>query len=425
MVFEAYRADAMRCTRCSYCKWIPFDRMKSYQFAKGCPSVDYSNFHSYSAGGRLVTMLSVMDGRSDIDDRVIDIAYKCTLCGQCDVSCKVCRYDMWCLDDLRGFRKTLNELGYVPPAYPGIISVLRNTGNMEGRPQASRAAWADGLGLKVLGRDGAKTADVLFHAGCSYSFDPALRSRVRAAARVLQKAGLDFAVASAERCCGQKAHDMGYRHDFAREAERTVDGWTAAGVKTVVTPCASCYYAFKRLYPELGSAVEVLHTVEVADRLLEAGALTPTMPVPLRVTYHDPCLLGRQGEPYEAWAGREVKIYGQGVVYDPPRPRYIGAQGVYAAPRRVLQALPGLDLVEMERTREAGFCCGGGGVVPEAYPDFSAWTAAKRLEEAKSTGAEAIVTACPRCERNLMAAAGQDGGTMEIFDVFELVERAL
>ncbi len=84
----------MRCTRCSYCKWIPFDLVKSWRFSKGCPSVDYNNFHSYSGGGRLITALSLMDGRSQVNDKVVDIAFKCQLCGNCDVTCKVCRYDM-------------------------------------------------------------------------------------------------------------------------------------------------------------------------------------------------------------------------------------------------------------------------------------------------------------------------------------------
>ena len=111
MALEDFKADALRCTRCSYCKWIPFDLVKSHQYAKGCPSVDYNHFHSYSAGGRLVTMLSLMQGRSEVDDTVVDVAFKCQLCGNCDVACKVCRYDMEPLAALREFRRTLNEQG--------------------------------------------------------------------------------------------------------------------------------------------------------------------------------------------------------------------------------------------------------------------------------------------------------------------------
>ena len=218
---------------------------------------------------------------------------------------------------------------------------------------------------------------------------------------------------------------MGYRDDFILIAEATLKKWSDAGVRTVVTPCATCFWTFKRLYPKVGSEVEVLHTVQVVDKLLKDGKLELRTPVPIKVTYHDPCHLGRQGEDYVPWDGKETKIYGQAVVYDPPRPRYNGAFGVYEPPRDVLKAIPGLELIEMERTKEAAWCCGGGGAVPQAYPDFGAATAVKRLAEAKSTGAEAIATACPGCEKMLGGAVAADGGTMKVIDVLELVEQAL
>ncbi len=444
MALEDYRAVAMRCNRCSYCKWIPQDRIKSWEFAKGCPSVDYRYFHAYSGGGRMVALLSLTDGRSEITDELKDVVFECTLCGNCDVSCKVCRYDMWILDGAREFRYQLNQKGVVPDAYPGVIAKLRETGNMAGAPQAKRADWAEGLGLKKLAAPGAvggagpagesgvvDKTDVLFHAGCLYSFNPALRNAVRASARVLAKGGLGFAVDSDEGCCGGKAYDMGYRDDFQTAARANLEKWAAAGVKTLVTPCATCFWTFKRLYPESDAArsgtpvPEVLHTTQVADRLIKEGKLQLTKRVDMKVTYHDPCHLGRQGEDHVPWDGKEAKIFGQAVVYDPPRPRYNGAFGVYEPPRDVLKAIPGVELVEMERNREAAWCCGGGGAVPQAYPDFADFTAAKRLDEARTTGAEAIATACSSCNRILGGAKASDGTTMKAIDVLELVEQAL
>ena len=422
MALQDIRPDAMRCTRCSYCKWIPFDLVKSWRFSKGCPSVDYNNFHSYSGGGRLITALSLMDGRSQVNDKVVDIAFKCQLCGNCDVTCKVCRYDMWVLDSLHEFRFWLAEQDQVPAAYRPMIANLREKHNMGGKPQAARAKWAEGLGLKDIANS---KAEVLFHAGCRYAYNPGLQHVARTAAHVLGKAGVDFAVSAEEHCCGGKAYDMGYKKDFESAAEGNLKAWAAAGVKTVVTPCATCYHTFKRLYPEVGAQVEVLHTVELVDRLIKEGKLELTKPVAMKVTYHDPCHLGRQGEPYVPWKGEEKKIYGQAVVYDPPRPRYIGAYGVYDAPRDVLAAIPGLELAEMDRNREAAWCCGAGGGVREAYPEFSAWTAGERIEEAKVTGADAIVTACPGCEQNFVDAVAADGTKMKVFDVVELVAQAL
>ncbi len=210
-----------------------------------------------------------------------------------------------------------------------------------------------------------------------------------------------------------------------------LEQWAAAGVKTVVTPCADCRHTFTRAYPKYEGASEdmpeILHTVECVDRLVKDGRLELTAPVPLTVTYHDPCNLGRQGEPYTQWEGVEKKIYGQAVVYDPPRPRHNGANGVYDAPRDVLAAIPGVELVEMERSREAAWCCGAGGACREAFPEYSAATAAERVEEAASTGAEALVTACSRCELNFAEAVAADtasggpGADLQVHDVLELV----
>ena len=208
--------------------------------------------------------------------------------------------------------------------------------------------------------------------------------------------------------------------------------WADAGVKTVVTPCADCRHVFTRVYPGLEGACartcpRSCTPSSCVDRLVKDGRLELTTPVPMTVTYHDPCNLGRQGEPYVPWEGVEKKIYGQAVVYDPPRPRHNGANGVYDAPRDVLAAIPGVELVEMERSREAAWCCGAGGACREAFPEYSAATAAERVEEAASTGAEALVTACSRCELNFAeavaadAASGGPGADLAVHDVLELV----
>jgi len=228
-----------------------------------------------------------------------------------------------------------------------------------------------------------------------------------------------------ESCCGGRAYQMGYRGEFVKFAENNIEAWKNAGVKTVVTSCSDGYFTFKRLYPELGSTVEVLHTVEYIDRLIKQGKLKLSKPVNMTVTYHDPCHLGRQGEPYVPWQGKEKKILNQVVIHEPRKPRYNGAWGIYDPPRDILKSIPGLKLVEMERIREYAWCCGSGGGCIDAYPEFSAWTAGERIEEAKTTDAEAIVTACPWCERNFLDAVSSDGGKMKVLDIIELVQQAI
>jgi Fe-S oxidoreductase len=424
MALEDFRADAMRCTRCAYCKWIPFDLVKSARFAKGCPSMEAGKFHSYSAGGRLVTALSLMDGRSTVTDKVKDSVFKCTLCGQCDVSCKICRYDMEPLEAMRELRATLVKDGHTLPQLETVIESLRTEFNMVEQPAEKRGDWAKDLKVKDLSKE---KAEYVFHTGCRYSFDGDLAQVAKTCVKILKKSGVDFGIfGKKEKCCAGRASDMGYRDDYQAESQSVLKAWKKAGVKTVITPCAECFHAFSRKYTaQSGSEIKVVHMVQFVDELIKLGKLKLTKPVNLKVTYHDPCHLGRQGEQYVPWSGKETKIFGQAVCYDPPKPRYNGAFGVYEPPRNILKAIPGVELVEMERIKEASWCCGAGGGSREAYPEFSQATANERLEEAKSTGADAIVSACGWCERNFIDAGKAAGNGLKVLDIIELVGKAL
>ena len=423
MALEDYRYVMERCSRCSYCKWIPFAHAKSWRFSKGCPSVEYNKFQSFSAGGRLAATLSLLEGRSDYTDGFLKIAYSCLLDGSCDVSCKICRNNMEPVEAMRELRIRLVEEGQLLPEHMVLIDHLRKEDNLMMGSKVDRGNWAVGLDVKNLAFE---KADVAFHVGCRFSFDEEQWKVPRAVVSLLKNAGVDIGILGKdESCCGGRVYDLGYKGEFTKFAENNIEAWEAAGVKTVVTSCSDGYHAFKRLYPPLGSKVEVLHTVEFIERLLKQGKITFTKRVPLTVTYHDPCHLGRRGEPYVPWNGKEKKIRGQIVIYDPPKPRYNGIHGVYDPPRNVLRRIPGLELVEMERIREFAWCCGAGGGVRETFPDFSSWTAGERIEEAKSTGAEALVTACSWCERNFMDAVNGCGDTLAVYDIIELVQRAL
>jgi Fe-S oxidoreductase len=370
-----------------------------------------------------VTALSLLEGRIEVTEKVRDSVFQCQLCGNCDVTCKICRYDMEPLEAMHELRFKLVEEGHAPAGYQKVIAGYRKLGNMLMRARDRRGDWADGLDIKDLTRE---KAPVLFHAGCQYSYDTALHKVGATCVRILREAGVDFGILGRnERCCGGRAYHMGFKDDYRQGAEANLDAWEKAGVETVVTPCADCYHTFKRLYARSGAKIKVLHMVEFVDNLIQENRLKFTKPVEMKVTYHDPCHLGRQGEPYVPWDGKEKKIFGQAVVYDPPKPRYIGAYGIYDPPRNILNAIPGLELVEMERNRESAWCCGSGGGVPEAYPEYSAWTAGERIEEALTTGADSIVSACPWCENNFRSAMNTDNGKMQVFDIMELVERSL
>ena len=423
MPLEDFAAEMDRCSQCSYCKWIPFDQVKSWRFAKNCPSISYHNFNSYSARGRYAVARSLITGQSGYSDTVRDIVFTCMTCGSCDVSCKVCRYNLEPLEMVRELKFRLVEDGQGLDAHRAVIESLDKEHNTMHQPKTARGEWADGLDVPRLSSE---KAEVLFYAGCRFSYDKDLQKSARAAVLLLKNVGVDVGImGEREMCCGGRVYSMGYRNEFARFAKANMKAWARAGVKTVVTSCADGYHAFKRLYPQLGSQVEVLHTVEFIDRLIKEGKLTFRSEIPMTVTYHDPCHLGRQGEPYVPWSGVEKKIKSQIIVYEPNKPRYNGAWGVYDEPREILRSIPGVELVEMERIREYSWCCGAGGGVREAYPEYSNWTAAERIAEAKATGAEALISACPWCERNFMDAISALGDTMKVYDIVELVQKAM
>jgi Fe-S oxidoreductase len=242
----------------------------------------------------------------------------------------------------------------------------------------------------------------------------------------LQKAGVDIGVAGDnESCCGGRAHEMGYKEDAVRQAEKNMAVYKKAGVKTLVTGCADCYHAFKILYDEFGlkGDLEVLHTTEYFARLIGEGKLKPDKTVNMTVTYHDPCHLGRLGEPYIRWEGRQIP--GHIRIFDPPKEFRRGTYGIYEPPREILRIIPGVKLIEMQRIKEYAWCCGAGGGVTESNPEFAAFTAGERIREAENTGAEAVVSACSGCETNFSESINERGSRLKVYDVVELLHDAV
>ena len=424
MPLKDFEKDLLRDTRCGYCKTIPHLMMQDARFVNVCPSIARFNFHGFSAGGRMVAALSLLRERIDYTDGFLDMIYQCQMGGACDVSCKIDR-DLEPLQVMQELRIKCVEDGQLVPAHIPVLDSLRKEDNtMLGR-KADRGKWADGLDVKDLTKE---KAEVLYHAGCRYCFDQELWPIARSGVSILKQAGVDVGILGREEaCCGGRVYEMGYEAELVKYADHNLDAWKNAGVKAVVTPCSCGYQAFKVLYDKIGKKppVEVYHFTEYLDKLIREGKLKFTKKVPLKVTYHDPCHLGRLSEPWIHWEGVEVKVGGQMIVHEPPRKYRRGGDGVYDLPRDILKAIPGLDLVEMYRIREYAWCCGAGGGVKETYPDFALWTAAERLTEASEVGAEALVSACGWCKRNFTDAAHETGSKLEIYDIIDLVQRAI
>jgi Fe-S oxidoreductase len=365
-----------------------------------------------------------MDDLADFEDRALDAIFNCQTCGSCDVSCKITRFNLEPLAHNIALKERAVALGKATPEMTAVIDLLgREQTMLPGRTRADRTKWAEGLGLKDLTKESAEYA---FFPGCQYAYDETLQKKARTYAEILQRAGVDLGyMGKADLCCGGRAKQMGFKDAFEKEAGINLKALEGAGVKTIVTPCSDCYHAFKRLYATWNPDIKVIHTAELIADLIANGTLKPSKRVDLTVTYHDPCRLGRLGEPFVPWEGKEKKVLNQIHTWDPPRPRYAGTYGVYDAPRSILTAIPGVKLIEMERIREYAWCCGAGGGCSISNPAYAAATATERVTEARATGADAIVTACPWCEKNLGGSPDEDGNPMETIDILDLLARAL
>ncbi|MEI6101176.1 MAG: (Fe-S)-binding protein [Eubacteriales bacterium] len=424
MSLQEYRPMMERCSNCLGCKWIPFDKIKSQRFGENCPSVCYYNFNTYSAKGRFQLAQTILDGDADYSEMITEVVHSCTACGACDVSCKICRYNLEPLDHNIALKADAVEQGKTLQGQREMIeSLMKEQTMLTGEKKADRANWAKGLKVKdVL----TEKAEVLFFPGCKYSFDAGLAEKARAIVSLLLSAGADVGILGrADMCCAGRAHQMGFENEFEQRAKANSEAIKKSGAQIIITPCSDCYHTFKRLYAKMGLDVTVLHIVEYIEKLIEVGDIKFTKQVDMTVTYHDPCHLGRQGESYVPWEGGEKKIRNQIHTWDPPRSRYNGVHGIYDAPRNILAAIPGIRLVEMERIREYSWCCGAGGGCSETLPEFSLWTAGERISEAKATGAQALVTACPWCESNFAGATHKDGETLKVLDIIDLVRQAL
>jgi Fe-S oxidoreductase len=390
-----------------------------------CPSAKRYHFHAYAAGGRTVIALSLLRGRLEYTDGMLDIIYKCQMDGGCDVSCKVNR-ELEPYEVMLELRAKCVEDGQLIPEHMMHIDGLRKEDNMMLGKKAERGKWAEGLDVKDLTH---QKAEVLYHAGCRICYDEAHWPTAWRAVALLRDAGVDIGImGNDEACCGGRAYEWGYQTELVKYAEHNTETWKSLGVKQVVTSCACGYQTFKVLYDKIGmrpDGIEILHITEYLERLIQQGKLKLKKEVPMRVTYHDPCHLGRLAEPWVHWEGKEVKILGQFITYEPPKEFRYGAKGVYEPPRNIINSIPGITLIEMDRIREYGLCCGAGGGVKEAYPDFALWTADARIEEAKSTGAEAIATACPHCVQNLDDAINESGHKITVCNIVDLVDQAL
>jgi len=408
--------------RLSVDKFPPLALVRSQKFSSICPSYLEYKFHSHSGEGRLVMGMSLTNGRVDsISDTARHAIFQCFLCGGCDMSVKL-HSDIETLAGMYALRAESFRRAGPLPGHAELLERIDRVGHALAE-DGSRSDWIREAGL-TSGIRGART---LLFVGDRYALQPRHRSTLRHLVELLAASGVHFGLlGDDEPSTGRVALDIGDEERFDRQARRVASAIAASGAKTVLCADALDFNTLRAHVPkvvDLGD-VEIVHAVELLDQMVSEGRLRPRQPLVARVAYHDPATLGRLSEPYQPWSGQIRKQLGQLVVYDPPRRVNRGTYGVYDPPRGLLEAIPGVKLVEFQRRREYAFACGDEGVLVAAgYADFVRNTALHRVEEAREISAEIIATACPSSEDNLGALA--EGFSIRVANVIDLLHASI
>lgn len=352
-----------------------------------CPMYAEILEETISPKGRNFMIRAIMKGLIEPDERALRIAYSCLLCRRDEESC-VARLRN--AEATEAFRRFLLDRGMpLLPEHELLVKSIENYGNPWQEARSARKRWAKDFAThRLVGG----TTDTLFYVGCTFALDRTLQESPRALAHLMELAGENFGLMlEDELCCGSTAKRIGHSKLFEKLRTENEKRMVQTGARRIVTACAGCYKTLKQDYPGLADQVELLHSTEYLVSLVDERRLRFRR-ASLKVTYHDPCHLGRHA-------------------------------GVFEEPRRLLAAVPGLRLIEMKNSRELSRCCGGGAGVKTAYPDISRKTALRRVKEAERTGASMLVTTCPFCVQTLRDAATASGSRLEILELSVLLDR--
>lgn len=411
--------DMSRCIKCKGCYWVEHTYMPGIRYTTRCPSGTWKEFDSYQAAGKLRIGLAVAEGKFDWNEKLLEVIYADPLCGACDVGCKR-NLDLEIGLSLEALRIKAVKDGAGPmPAHKKIAKNIASKHNRFGSPHENREKWVK-KDIKVAAK-----ADVLYFAGCSASYTN--NEIAQATGKILNASGTPFMVMKDEWCCGNVLYSVGMIDEAAETAKRNIEAVRASGAKILLTSCAECYRTWKVDYPKMlgidtaDLGFTVMHLLEFADKAIGEGRLKPAKKVDLRLTYHDACSVSRLSDAWRPWKGER----GWMGTIEPRYKRRRGTEGLYAQPRNILSAIPGLTVVEMPRIRENAFCCGAGRGTKEAFPDLARFSAGQRFEEVKEIGAEALVSACPFCKNNFSQTAKENGGEVKVMDIAEVIAASL
>ena len=317
-----------------------------------------------------------------------DEIWACKTCGACDVVCPV-----WVkhIDKIVDLRRNLVEESTLPETAKGALQSIESRGHPWRGTTLKRTDWAQGLGIKTLAED--SKVDILYWVGCTEALEERSVKVAQSFAKLMKQAGLSFGILGAEEsCCGDPARRLGHEYLFQTLAQNNIEVLKRYNVKKIVTGCPHCYNTIKNEYPQFDGNFEVIHHTELIAGLLKEGKIKITKGNYSSITYHDSCYLGRYND-------------------------------IYQPPRQILKYLPDVKLIEMEKNKKRGFCCGGGGGRLWLEERIGQRISENRIDQVIAVKAQLVATACPYCLQMFGDAikTKQSEETLKVKDIAELV----
>jgi len=353
-----------------------------------CPISKTLFLEKYSPRGKIQLARFYGQRKLVLSEQCKDIFSKCLLCGAC---AKACPSGLKLNEVLVGFREEIaNQCGLHHQVEEVVRSLIENH-NISAEDNEERAQWRELLGAIPEHGYEKDTAEVAYFVGCVASFFPMAQNIPKHFVRILDAGDVDFAILGGQEwCCGFPLIAAGAPQEGRKMIEHNLEKVKALGAKTIVFSCPSCYRTWKEYYD---TELELLHSTQLIEKLISRRAIV-LKEVNTTVTYHDPCDLGRNA-------------------------------GVFDAPRKILDAVPGLRLVEMKKNRVQSICCGGGGNLEMVDASLTGALALKKIEEIQQAGANKLVTACQQCVRTIKSRVRRQKIDLEVQDIIELVSEAL
>lgn len=381
---EYYKDILYQCGKCGTCR----SAYHQEGWSRICPSGEFGKFEAYYLGGKNLLSWALTTGRLKWTENMTKIFYQCSVCMACIEQCQIPEIHHYAGEWLMAMREEAVQKGFGPmPEQKRYSDHVFKEYNPYMEKHKDRTNW---ITSNIKETPDAKLA---YFVGCTTSYRE--QNVAIATAEILNSLQVEFRVLKNEHCCGSPVYMTGQTEKAKEIADYNVNTFKKEGIEKIITSCAGCYRTLKETYPKklgLEHGIEVLHLPEFLLEKINNGELTFNNSINIKITYHDPCHIGRH-------------------------------MGIYEQPREVLTKIPGIKLIEMTRNRQNAWCCGSGGGVRSAFKDLSSFAATERIKEAKETSATAIVSCCPFCLNQFKSNIKNN--EIEALDLSELIKKAI